>query len=151
MLINDEKKIQEIAKWSEQEFIKQAKYVALFITMPKKTKNAYGERGREYCKQQAGAAIQNFLLKLTELELSTCWIGHFNEERIKHLLKIQEEGIIEAIFPIGIANEKPKKRMLRDLGDFIYFNEWEKSRMKRIEKIEARLPEGYGWKIANDL
>jgi len=151
MVIDDTAKIDKIAKWSEQEFIAQAKYVVVFVSNPKRLKTPYGEKSETYCKQQTGAAIQNFLLKLTELKLSTCWIGYFNEENIKPLLKIPDSHNIEAIFPIGIANEKPKKRISRELNNYLYFNTWQNDRMKIPQRGESRIPQGYGWTIAKDL
>ncbi len=151
VMVNDPRKIQSIAQWSEQEFIAEAKYVVLFCTKPSRTSNSYAKRGKIYCKQQAGAAIQNFLLTLTQEKLSTCWVGHFNENKIKSLLKIPEDINIEAIFPIGVANEKPKERKEKELNNFLNFNEWGNRRMRAIEKVESRMPEGYGRKIAKDL
>ncbi|MFA5953024.1 MAG: nitroreductase family protein [Candidatus Pacearchaeota archaeon] len=144
MLIDDKEKISKIADYSSQDFIAQSEYCVVFLSNPSRTINAYGEKtGKKFSHQQSGAAIQNFLLKLTEFELSTCWIGYFDEEKIKTLLKIPENSNIEAIFPIGYSNEKPKKRNTRDLNNFLYFNEFENKRMKEIKKPEGRYPEGY--------
>jgi nitroreductase len=148
IMIDEQEKINKIAEYSSQDFIAQAKYVVVFLTTPERVINLFGEeKGLTFCKQQAGAAMQNFLLKLTEYALSTCWIGYFNEEKIKKLLKIPEEYIIEAIFPIGFANEKPKQKKEKDLNNFLYFNEWDNKRMKSSQKIEGRYPEGYGHQI----
>ncbi|MCA9488147.1 MAG: nitroreductase family protein, partial [Nanoarchaeota archaeon] len=140
--------IKKIAQWSEQPFIAESKYLVVFLTNPSRTTNSYGQKqGEKFCRQQAGAAIQNFLLKLTEEKLSTCWIGYFNEKEIKKIIKVPEDYYIEAMFPIGIANEKPKKENNRELDNFLYFNELGNKRMKPIKKVEGRLPEGYGKKI----
>jgi len=151
ILISDLHKIAEIARWSEQDFIAQTQYVVAFVTDSKRTSNAFEEKGETFCKQQAGAAIQNFLLKLTEFKLSTCWIGYFNESEIKKILKIPENCKIEAMFPIGYANEKPKAKNNRELDNMLYFDEWKKNRMIPTEKIDARIPEGYGRKITRDF
>jgi len=144
LLIEDKKIIKEISKWSEQDFIDQTKYVVAFVSNPKIVKNPFPKKGEAYSHQQAGAAIENFLLYLTETGLSTCWIGYFNEKKISSILKIPEGHIIEAIFPIGYASMKLKpKKNHPDIYNFIYFNQWKNSRMKRIEKIESRIPEGY--------
>lgn len=144
ILIDDEEKIKEIAHWASQDFISQAKYAVLFISEPSITKNLYKEKGEKFMHGQAGAAIQNFMLSLTEKGLSTCWIGHFNEEKIKKILKIPENQIIEAIFPIGYENEKPKTRKTQAiLFDRLYFNEWGNDSMKRINSVEHYSPEGY--------
>lgn len=123
--IDNEKTISDIAKWAGQDFISQAKCLVVFIRTPTKTKLSFKERAELYLPQQAGAAIQNFLLSLEEKGLSTCWIGHFDEEKIKHLLKIPKDKEIEAIFPIGYAKEKPStRRARRDFYEMLYFNEW---------------------------
>ncbi|MBT4375858.1 hypothetical protein HOD29_00580 [archaeon] len=138
MLIDDADKIKEIAKWSSQEFIQDAKYVVAFITDPKLTLNAYPELGKKFLRQQAGAAIQNFLLTITEIGLGTCWIAHFNEERIKQLLKIPKENQIEGIFPIAYGKTKPRtKRLKGDLDHTLYFNEWKNRYMKKPESIDV--------------
>ncbi len=139
MLIDDPKLIEQIAKWSEQEFINQAKYVVVFISDETLVTTPFPDYGEIFSHQQAGAAIQNFLLHLEEVGLSTCWIGHFNEEKVRKVLKIDEDYTLEALFPIGYSDEKPKKRKAKsDLYHRIYFNQWENYRMKKIEKIEAR-------------
>jgi nitroreductase len=144
VLIDEQEKINKIADFASQDFIKIAKYAVVFVTEPARTLNSFGkEKGYDFCKQQAGAAIQNFLLKLTEFGLSTCWIGYFNENKIKKLLNIDEECVIEAIFPIGYANEKPKNRNVRDLNNFLYFNGWGNERMIKTKTVEGKYPEGY--------
>jgi len=133
IIINDEKIIKKIAEYSFQDFIAQAKYVVVFVTKTEKTTLNFKERAKKYLPQQAGAAIQTFLLKLTEMGLSTCWIGHFEDREIKKILKIPEENEIEAIFPIGYSNEKPKPKIPKgDLYTLLYFNKWGEERMKDI-------------------
>ncbi len=143
IVIDKLKTMQEIAKFSEQEFIQDAKYAVAFVSNPKKTKILYKERGERYLKQQAGAAIQNFMLHLTNLGLSTCWIGHFNDEKIKKLLKIPETNEVEAIITIGYEKFKPKlKKEKGNIDKILYFNEWDNKRMDEIKKVEGRGP---GW------
>jgi nitroreductase len=142
MVITDDKLIQRIAAWSEQDFIAQTEYLVLFITRQDVVTNTFGEKGKDYAKQQAGAAIQNFLLKITDLKLATCWIGHFNEKRIKEMLQIPEDRIIEAIFPIGYSKEKLKPKNKKELFDKIFFNKWNHKTMQKENIIEGRSPEG---------
>jgi len=135
LIVNEEKIIKKIAEFSSQEFIEQAKYVVIVITKPSQTTLNFKKRAKKYLPQQAGAAIQNFLLKLTELGLSTCWIGHFEDSQIKHLLNVPEENEIEAMFPIGYSKEKlTLKKPKSDLYQLLYFNKWGNRRMKDIQE-----------------
>jgi len=138
-LLTDEKdKIKEVAEITEQEFIQEAKYLVIFMSDPKITKNLYKDRAEIYLHQQAGAAIQNFLLSLTEKGLGTCWIGHFNEDRLKRIFKIPAGQIVEAVFPIGYEKEKPKTReVMAELYNRMNFNQYGNKRMKKTTVQEA--------------
>lgn len=144
ILIDKPEIMQDIAKWSEQEFIQDASYAVAFVSDPKKTELLYKERGEKYQRQQAGASIQNFMLHLTDVGISTCWIGHFNDEKIKKLLKIPEDQEIEAIITIGYGKFKPKpKKEKGDTDKIFFFNEWDNKRMREPKKIEGRGPSWY--------
>lgn len=137
IVVDDEKKISKFAEASQQSFITDAKYVVVVCSNHKRTLNLYGERAEKYLKQQAGAGIQNFLLKLNELGLATCWIGHFVEEQVKSTLKIPEDIEVEALFPIGYEdkNEKIKAKRKIDLNSILYFNEYKNKKMNPPKKI----------------
>ena len=137
ILIDDKKIIQEMAEAAEQPFIGNAHYIVAVCTNPSKTKMSYEERADIYLKQQAGAAIQNFLLKLTEHGLDTCWIGHFYEEKIKHLLKVPDDIHVEAFFPIGYEYKKTALKRKTELNSHLYFNEYNNKKMNPPKKINV--------------
>ena len=137
ILVDDSEKINKIAEACQQLFINKTQYVVVICSKPSRTKNAYEERGDVFTRQQAGAAIQNFLLKIEESGLSTCWVGHFVEEQVKRELKIPGDVQVEAIFPIGYEYAKPRKRLKIDMDRILYFKEYGNKRMKKIKKIEV--------------
>jgi len=137
ILVDDFEKIQKIAKASEQEFVGTAKYLVVVCSDKNRTKTLYEDRAKRYLHQQAGAAIQNFLLKITEAGLATCWVGHFYDDRIKRILRIPEEIEVEAIFPIGYANEKPKKKEEINLDNKFFFNEYGNKKMQPPAKQDV--------------
>jgi len=137
ILVDDEKKINQIAKASQQQFISSAKYVVVVCTNPSRTEISFEERGKRYLKQQAGAAIQNFLLRITEVGLATCWIGNFIDDEIKELLSIPKEMEVEALFPIGYAFGKPASKKKIDLDNVLYFNQYGNKSMNPPSKLSA--------------
>jgi nitroreductase len=138
ILIEDEKTIQKIADCAQQDFIVKAPYVVVVCSNPRRTLNAYGERGEIYTRQQAGAAIENFLLKIVESGLSACWVGAFVEDQIKRELKIPEEVNIEAVIPVGYEYEKPKTRKHKiDLDRILYFHKYGQSKKKLPKKLNV--------------
>jgi nitroreductase len=130
VLVDDKEIIKKLADLSEQDFISKTDYVVVVCSDGNRTENLFKDRAKKYLRQQAGAAIQNFLLKLTEVGLATTWVGHFYDDKIKRLLKIPEEIEVEALFPIGYANEKPKMKLKRDLDNFLYFNKYGNKKMQ---------------------
>ena len=130
ILVSDPVIIKQLAAASQQLFVAKAHYVVVACSNPSRTVNAYGKKGEVYVRQQAGAAIQNFLLKVEESGLSTSWIGHFVEEEIKDALKIPEHVQVEAMFPVGYEFEKKYTRKAKiDLDNILYFNKWENDKM----------------------
>lgn len=140
ILVDDEKKIQELAQIAQQDFIADAQYVVVVCSNPVKTLNSYPERGDIYLRQQAGAGMQNFLLKLEELGLATSWIGHFTDHQIKRILKIPEKINVEAFFPIGyespIAKDKRAKKI--DLDRILYFNKYKNKKMTSKKRLFSK-------------
>ena len=138
ILVSDKNIIEKLADAAQQPFIARAHYVVVVCSNPSRTVNAYGSRGQTYVRQQAGATIQNFLLKIEESGLSTSWIGHFAEEQVKRELKIPDHIQVEALFPIGYEFEKKYTRKTKiDLDNILYFNEWENDKMKGPKDMDV--------------
>lgn len=135
IIVSDEKSIQKITDACQQDFIGTAKYIVVVCSNPSRTINAYGKKeGEKYVRQQAGAGIQNFLLKIQELGLSTCWIGYFAEDQIKKELNIPEDCYVEAIFPIGYEFEKSKTQKRKiDIDNILYFGKYGEKKLSNIK------------------
>lgn len=137
ILVSDSKKIQKIAKAAEQDFIAKAHYVVVVYSDPARISGLYGKRGELYLKQQAGAAIENFLLAIEDRGLATCWVGHFDENQIKDELKIPEKMEVEAVFPVGYELGKPHKKEKIELDKILFFDAHNVKKMKSPVKPEA--------------
>src|SRR3990167_1822718 len=105
ILIDDREKIGKISRMCEQRFFSRVHYLVIVCSIPSRTKNAFKEKGEIYLRQQAGAAIENFLLKIQDFGLATCWVGHF------------------------IEKERSKRKI--SLDNILYFNEYGNPRMRQ--------------------
>ena len=110
-----------------QSFIAEAPYVIVVCSEMDQIKRSYGKRADIYARQQAGAAIENMLLKITDLGLASCWIGAFEDNMIKRILKIPETANVEAILPVGYAFGKEEIKDKIELRRVVRFNDWNTS------------------------
>ena len=87
-----------------QDFVAEASVVLIFCAMPEHSARKYGQRGRElYAVQDATIAASFAWLEAINLGLSSCWVGAFDEEAVKQVLKLNESLRPIAILPIGYA------------------------------------------------
>jgi nitroreductase len=126
VIVDDPKIIKEISKACQQQFIKQSQILVIIVSETKRTKLMYDDRSLTYIKQHAGAAIENFLLKITDLGLSSCWVGAFVDRLIKDCLMIPDGFEVEAVLPVGykIKADKTKQRDKPTLNHRLFFNEF---------------------------
>lgn len=102
----------------DQEFIAQAPVVVVVCADPERSATRYGQRGRTlYCLQDAAAATQNLLLAATAHGLGTCWVGAFDEVRVREVLGIPASLRPVALVPVGYPAEAPEARPRRPLEE----------------------------------
>lgn len=69
---------------------------------PKESIAQYGNRAKDlYIIQDAAAAAENIFLTVTALGLATCWIGTFNDEKLKKALGLKNNQLPFVIMPVG--------------------------------------------------
>jgi len=67
-------------------------------------------------------AIEHMILAATALGYGTCWIGAFDGDEIRRILKIPEDLTVIAILPIGVSDESPPPRPRKPFRE-IFFKE----------------------------
>jgi len=137
IVVEDKETINNLADACQQDFVKDAKILVVICSNPKKVKSMYDERADKYVKQHAGAVIENFLLKITEMKLASCWIGAFSEVTVKNILGVPEDVDIEAILPIAYQTKADKtiQKPKTELGVLVYFDKYGNKYKKPVTKI----------------
>jgi nitroreductase len=77
-------------------------------------------------------AMEHMVLEAEELGLGTCWVGSFNKNTVKELLRIPEKFTIVALLPIGYPekNKKPQEKLVntqhlrKKLKEIVSFEEY---------------------------
>ncbi len=129
ILVSDKDKIKALSDASEQPFFKDVFYAVVVCSDKTLLEKSYYDRAEMYSRQQAGASIENFLLKITDLKLSSCWIGAFCDFSVKKILNIPDNIIVEAILPVGFELLKKERKNRIDFSNYVYFDKYKNKYM----------------------
>lgn len=87
-----------------QSFIAEAPVVLVFIAKTQEPSERYGKRGEQlYSIQDATIACTYAMLACEALDISSTWVGAFDEDKIKEILHCKKEEIPVAVLPIGYS------------------------------------------------
>jgi len=124
IIIKNKESIEKIAASTRQEFVKNANIIIVVCSNDKLVENIYGERGKFYAIQNVAAAIQNMLLVATEKGIGTCWIGAFDENKVKEIAQIPKDMSVHALITLGYYSKKPDPPKRKNLEEIVFFEKW---------------------------
>lgn len=133
IIVSEQKKIMQIADACQQGFLADVSAIIVVCSRKEQLLRNFEKKGEMFAHQEAGAAINNMLLAISEAGMASCWIGHFSDRIIKRLLKIPKEVEVEAIIPIGYEapvklGDRKKATAKPKIEDTLYFEEWDKNK-----------------------
>jgi nitroreductase len=99
---------------NNQRFIANADTIVIALGNP--------DVNRAWYKQDPMIAVEHMVLAATALGYGTCWIGAFNEEEVKKILKVPENLAVIALLPMGVPDENPPPRPRKAFKE-IFFKE----------------------------
>ena len=71
-------------------------------------------------------ALDHVTLEAVEQGLGTCWIGAFDQQKVKDILDVPEEAAVVELMPIGYpADPKVKHKSRMPMNDMIMQDKWE--------------------------
>lgn len=82
------------------------------------------ENGVEYYIADTAIAFEHICLTAHALGLGTCWMGWYDEEKIKQALNIPTDIRVVGITPLGYPDQEPKPRPRKTLEEISFFNIW---------------------------
>jgi nitroreductase len=137
IIVTDKGLIKETSSYAvEQYWIQTAPALIIVCAIPEKHELYYGLRGKRlYNIQDCAATIQNILLAATDLGLGSCWIGAFEEDKIRALFSIPPDVRPQAIITLGYADEVPQEKSIMPIENMTYFNRYG----MRVEKLHIVL------------
>lgn len=122
-VVKDQKVKARLARAAfDQEFISEAPIVLVFCANPLRSSIRYGRRGEElYSVQDATIATTFAMLMATNLGLGNVWVGAFDDEEVRRVLKLPKFLRPIAILPIGYPAERPEFVGRRSLEDIVHY------------------------------
>ena len=69
-------------------------------------------------------AVDHMTLAAVELDLGTCWIGAFYEDKVKEILGVPKEIRVVALLPLGYPAEEPGPRPRKSPDEVIAWEHW---------------------------
>ncbi|MFQ6053761.1 MAG: nitroreductase family protein [Candidatus Bathyarchaeia archaeon] len=104
-----------------QSFVAEAPVVFVVCADPGRSASRYGRRGVElYCLQDTAAAVENLLLTAVANGLGGCWVGAFDESRVKEIIGAPGGVRPVAIVPVGHPHRTPPPRPRRSPSEVIH-------------------------------
>lgn len=90
-----------------------------------KIKALYKKRAEKFSVENCAVAASYMLLKATEFDLGTCWVGAFNRQRVSDILFLPKDMTPEIILTLGYSNEKlVKEHMRHGLDKLVFFEKY---------------------------
>jgi nitroreductase len=119
VVVQDRERKKALAKAAnDQTFLADAGAVVVAVGDP--------ERSARWHQKDTMIALEHMVLAATALGYGTCWIGAFDEDEVKSLLKIPAKMKVVALLPIGVPDEKPAATQRKELSEIFFKEEWQR-------------------------
>lgn len=128
IIIDDREKINEIVDktmsglYSLNKFVKTAPVLIVAITENSVYYARMGGmfRGVQYNLIDIGITCDHLTLRAAELDLGTCWLGWFNEKKLKKILDLPKSTQIDIVLSLGYPDPAvPTRKKIRKPMDEI--------------------------------
>lgn len=113
IVVTDREKIRKLAGGLINPWLKYAPVVIVACGNPKKS----GSRnGMDYYLVDVAIAMEHLILAAADFGLGTCWIGGFDEKKVKSILGVPDNIKIVALTPVGYpAGEGVRDKLVKKL------------------------------------
>lgn len=137
VISDDAQKKKVAAACEEQEWVADAGIIIVVCTDIRDIERFYGSHGKEvYSIQDASAAAENMVLKATDLGLGSCWIGAFDDARMKEILTLPGFVNPQVVLVFGYSTEKLMEKSHFNVEDVVHFNQYGKRAIEYPEMGE---------------
>jgi len=98
----------------------------------------FDKRKGKYGRYDATLAGGNMMTMATSLGLGTCWIGAFDEPKVKEILEIPFNIEVIALITLGYSNEKAEPPPRVELEKIVHWESWSNVRRKTFGDVTLK-------------
>ena len=115
IIVSDDEKKRALSKGLFNRFIKDAPIAIIGC--------AHKDRiGGKWSQISTTIALQNMVIAGWAMGIGSCWVGEFNEDKVRQLLQIPSNYNIVAIIPFGYPAKIPKPRRRKPIEKITSIN-----------------------------
>ena len=115
-----------VAAMGMNKFAKQAPVIIAVVIEKRDMGSAVAGsiQDKDYSFMDIGIAVNQFCLQATELGLSTCIVGWFNESEIKKLLNIPKGKRVPLVITVGYSDVPTHEKVRKPLEEIYKWNSY---------------------------
>lgn len=110
-VMDEEKRKQIAARACHQDFLFDAPILVV----------ACCEKGREF---DTAIAVDHMVLAATNEGLGTCWVGWFERDIVKEILKIPDYLEVPILIPVGYSDETLSPRPRKQIRELVFIDQY---------------------------
>ena len=122
IVIHTEGREEELKRIYQAEWFSEAPVIICVCCEPH---NAWVRRdGKNFADVDATIVMDHIILAATSLGLGTCWIGAFDAEAAREILKIPEDVQPLVFTPIGYPADEMGEKKRKELSELVMYEHW---------------------------
>ena len=118
VVVRDQKIKEAIYHERYSRFIKEADFTVVGLYLPSEALT------EKLSLIDVTIALQSMVTAAWLQNIGSCWIGGFNEEKLKKTLNLPEEAKIVCLVSLGVPDEQPAQRPKKAMSEIIHYDTW---------------------------
>jgi nitroreductase len=112
--------------YSINSFVRNASALVVIVSEKEGFLRKVGKylKGTDYYLLDIGIAGEHLVLQAAELGIGSCWIGWFNEKRLKQILNIPRGKRVDVMIALGYPASQPGSKPRKAMQETISFNSY---------------------------
>ncbi len=112
IVVTDQKLKEGLIRGTWNRFIKDAPVVIV----------GCGDKRDEWSTVDVAIALENMVIAAAAQEIGSCWIGDFDEGKVRKLLNIPNNLKVVAMITLGYPDEEPEMPSKKRLEEIVHYN-----------------------------